>query len=165
MGNIFEDLFAENQPEYVKNLLQEKNLRVRMCESCKKELFSNKKILSFHSFDQLVSLMTNDFFEYTDEECCQVANLFYRTLRFKRILPLFVDDEGLDLASRCLISLGFFYDALENRSVRYGAPKPEFYRKVGKKVILNMEMKDLHNNFNNWENYFRDNLSNKLLRE
>ena len=54
-----------------------------------------------------------------------------------------------DLGSKCLLALGFFYDAPQSKFQRCAAPRPEFYREVGVYSLRMSDISDIGINFEN----------------
>jgi len=67
-----------------------------------------------------------------------------------------------DLGSNCLVSLSFFYPQMQKRHERRSAPEPEFYRRRGIESFEECRMPQIANNFENWENFIRENLADSL---
>lgn len=111
-----------------------------------------------------------------EEESMRIAGFFRRYIHHEgRFLPLAVDflekisslksgrgfyknykDLGEDFASRCLFSLAFFYDALDRLYKKYGAPRPEFYREMGKRTFESIGEESIAEHFENWEYFLRE---------
>jgi len=100
-----------------------------------------------------MTLLSLANFASSDRECIYVAGMLKHLLPKKNILPYCIDYAGYELASRCLVSLGLFFDAMEKRTKYHGAPEPEYYRKIGKQTFDKIGMTDVADNFTNWEEF------------
>jgi len=110
-------------------------------------------------FEQIICTLAGARFATSETECTCVAKMMCLTLPKSDILPLVTVHSGLDLASRCLISLGLFFRAIEERCKRRGAPPPRFYRNVGIMSCKKCDMDDVAQHFTNWESYLGENFA------
>ncbi len=105
------------------------------------------------SFNQLMLVFSQASFASSEQEQVDVASIVLKYIRETEIFPLVSKHEGLDLASRCLISLGLFKDKMVRSCNYHAAPTPEFYRNVGVSQFKILQRYDLSRNFTRWENF------------
>jgi len=148
--SLQEDIFGSGNLKDYKHLIKEAG----------KEIVSNydDSIIQRNSGDYLLAVVSQADFSSSDDECLNVVHLVRKFMKSNKgsTLPYVLEHNGLDLASRCLCSLSFFYDAVYDRSVRHGAPSPSYYRTVGKNVLINHEMKGVSAHFERWEHFLRE---------
>ena len=113
---------------------------------------SQDKILISEPLNILMFICCTAKFSSSEEESQQVAMIINKRIKENNPLPYVLDDKGLDLAEKCLISLSFFYPALVKRHKK-GAPSPEFYRDVSKKVFKANGYTDLAEHHKQWEQF------------
>jgi hypothetical protein len=104
-------------------------------------------------FEQVECLLSRVMFADSEEECICVAKMFCHVIRKKDILPLVTVHGGIELCSRCLVSLSLFVEALETRCRRHGTPAPCFYREQGIKCCRFCDMAEVAEHFVNWEGF------------
>ena len=102
--------------------------------------------------------MTAEFAD-SKEECQQVAIIVSKRLMDENPLPYIMDDEGLLLAEKTLISLSFYLKAMEKRYKYHGAPAPDFYRQASILVFKKNNLDSIAEHHQKWENF----LSERLL--
>jgi len=155
--NLTDYLFNED-PEYFKSNYN------KLIKQVGEELIKdNSKIIIKKPFDQIVSIIIQSEFSESEEECMNVVNLMNRYLK-KGSLPYYLNEENaLDFGANCLISLSFYYKALEERSIRQGAPNPNFYRNLGIGVLARNGMKSVSKHFRLWENFLGEYFPRRIL--
>ena len=99
-------------------------------------------------FDQILLVVMQADFAETDQERVSVASIL--CVPRKTVFPMVTEHRGLELAGRCLISLGLFGHAMEARKQR-GYPPPCFYRNVGKSTFAKAGMQEISEHFEKWE--------------
>jgi hypothetical protein len=104
-------------------------------------------------FEQVLCLLSRAAFAASEDECACVARMFMHVIRKTDVLPLVTVHSGIELSSRCLVSLSLFIRALETRCRRRGAPAPCFYREQGIKCCRLCDMEDVAEHFSNWEGF------------
>lgn len=120
-----------------------------------KILESQNKILLSKPLDIIMFICSTAKFSSSPEESSNVAVMVYKRLKEPNPLPYILDDRGIDLAEKILISLSFFRPALQNRW-RKGGPHPDFYRNYSKHIFKNEGLEDISNNHERWENFFME---------
>jgi len=99
--------------------------------------------------------MSSDFAD-SELECQTVAIAVYNNLKTAQPLPSLIVDSGLVFAEKTLISLSFFRDAMKKRTNNHGAPKPEYYRTLSKKVFAANDLEDVAKHHEKWENFLQE---------
>jgi hypothetical protein len=119
----------------------------------------SEEVLGKYPRDQLLNML----FEAgigKDEEVYYVSNIILSHLRnTSDILPLVTEHQGLNLASRSLVSLGFFPAYLEHLNRFHGFPKPGFYFEVCKSEFFKAGKIDLSLHLRDWIYYFNNRFS------
>lgn len=118
-----------------------------------KILQSQDKILSAEPLSILMFICCTASFASSEEESNQVALIVYKRLKERNPLPYIMDDRGIDLAEKILVSLSFFYPAMLKRHQK-GAPSPDFYRQYSKKIFETNGYLEIANNHERWERFF-----------
>jgi len=87
-------------------------------------------------------------------EASYVAHSVLVHLRNARdIIPAVTRHRGFDLASRCLVSLGFFLGYMQHLTDNHGYPSPEFYTNAGKQAFVEEGRRDVSEHFEGWTGY------------
>ena len=120
-----------------------------------KILQSQTKILASKPLDIIMFVCSTANFSSSPEECAQVAVIVYKTLKEKNPLPYILDDAGINLAEKILISLSFFKPALQRRWKK-GGPHPDFYRNYSKSIFANAGYIHISQHHEKWENFFSE---------
>ncbi len=120
-----------------------------------KILQSQSKFLTSKPLDIIMFVCSTANFTTSPEECTQVAVIVYRQLKEENPLPYILDDRGLTLAEKILVSLSFFKPALYRRWKK-GGPHPDFYRSHSKNIFANAGYDQLSDNHEKWENFFSE---------
>ena len=120
-----------------------------------KILQSQTKILTSKPLDIIMFICSTAKFSASPEEGSQVAVIIYNTLKEPNPLPYILDDTGIKLAEKTLISLSFFKPALYSRWKK-GGPHPDFYRNYSKQIFMNEGLECISNNHERWENFFSE---------
>jgi len=120
-----------------------------------KILQSQTKILTSKPIDIIMFICSTANFSTSPEECAQMAVMVYKKLKEENPLPYILDDRGLILAEKILISLCFFKPALQRRWKK-GGPHPDFYRNHSKTIFANEGYEHISANHEKWENFFSE---------
>lgn len=139
--------------EVISTLQDDKDCRPAINRHIGNALAKTDEIIEDLPFEQIICTLSGAGFADSETECVCVARMVYVTISKKDILPLVTVHSGVELASRCLVSLGLFIKAIEERSKRRGAPTPQFYRGVGIMSCKRCDMGDIAQHFTNWEGY------------
>ena len=118
-------------------------------------IFLNHGIVLSEPTNQLLLIVSKANFADTEEECVLIASIIYRYCN-QEVLPLVHQHHGMDLASRCLVSLSLFRKAMDVLHNHHGAPHPEFYRRVGIHAFSQTNHNQIANHFQNWENFLSE---------
>ena len=118
-----------------------------------KILETQHKVLMSKPLDIIMFICSTAKFSSSPEESSYVAVMIYKRLKEPNPLPYILDDKGLDLAEKILISLSFFKPALYARWKR-GGPHPDFYRSYSKSIFVSEGLEYVSVNHERWENFF-----------
>lgn len=157
MNDLFGKLSkTESEKKAILSLLEDSGSYPHLLKAMGKRLLENEDIILEDSIGQLMIITSIAPFAESQEECVNVAQTVNWGLNRTDILPLVSKHNGKDLANRCLISLAFFYRAMEERTKRYGCPNPEFYREIGTRTYYQIGMEDLGYHFQKWECFLQE---------
>lgn len=103
-------------------------------------------------------------FAETIEECWFVAVLLTKGVKNTKSLPTVLMEDrdgtirvfykhGLDVPARILTALTVFPEAVEARTRRYGAPAPDFYRKLSKAELRAQKQPAVAAHHEAWEDH------------
>jgi len=140
------------------NLLQDESSAPSMRKCIGYGIVGGDSIITTSPFDQLKMMMSTSGFADSDEECIDVARLVHHLINKIDVLPLVSTHNGMDLAARCLVSMSLFNKAMLERSKRKAYPAPYFYRKVGIKVLSEIDMESVSIHFDNWAGFVGERL-------
>jgi hypothetical protein len=136
---IWDDLVSNN--EALKKLAQ--------------ELQKSQDIAILNAEQQITLLFSQADFCHSFDERVYVARVFKKRIEDLDILPLVTEHQGLQLASKCLVSLSLFEGYMWHRTNRHGAPSPDFYRQVGKSQFERFGRADVARDFDDWTVYIK----------
>lgn len=145
-------LFNKNQIQYIKKLWQDKDCRPLVQKEIGKELLANKTFILGNSLNQLCCITSLAPFAYSEQEAISVAAMMFYCMKVNDIVPSLETHRGKEFASRCLITLGLFPQAMETRFNK-GGPKPDYYRGVAKMLFKQEDMIEVSEHFKNWEGF------------
>jgi hypothetical protein len=111
------------------------------------------KFLSSNPIDVICLVCLTAKFASSEDECHRVGVTVCQMIDEPNPLPYLHKDDPLTLASKTLISLSFFYKALEHRFLRHGAPSPRFYRNISKSVYKSNKQPDIAAHHEKWEGF------------
>ena len=140
------------------NLLQDESSAPAVRKRIGYDIAGSDEIITTMAFDQLKLVMSASCFADSDDECVDVAKLVYYLINKKDMLPLVSSHHGIDLASRCLVSLSLFMRAMVERSRRRTYPPPHFYRQVGMNALSEIDMVSVSVHFDNWAGFVGETL-------
>ena len=152
---LIEELFCSEAVNIIRDLYLENSNSTQLFYETfgHKILQSQEKILSSEPLSILMFICSTADFSSSVEESEQVAIIVYNRIKEKNPLPYFMDDKGLDLAEKCLVSLSFFYPAMVNRWKK-GAPNPNFYRQQSKLAFESKGFFQIAVHHEKWERFF-----------
>lgn len=116
---------------------------------------SQSKILLSKPLDIIMFICSAAAFSSSPQESSEVAVMIYNRMKEPNPLPYILDDQGIDLAEKTLVSLSFFRPALYRRWKK-GGPHPDFYRSCSKRIFKAEGLDDISNNHERWENFFME---------
>lgn len=156
MEALINNLFSQSQSEAIIKLWKDADSRSLIEKEIGKQILNSQKILATLPFTQLMFITSMASFATSLEETSDVASIIFWGINKKDILPLVSEHVGKELAYRCLVSLGFFKQAIIMRTERRAAPPLEFYRSAGIKAFKSIGEVDISNHFCLWENYISE---------
>ena len=117
-----------------------------------KLITDSSKIVISNAIDTLFMICLTAKFASSEDECNRVAITIYQYHdKTNQILPSIISDIGLKFASKSLMALSFYPQALEKRYKYHGAPKPKFYRELSKTIYKTCDQNDIAAHFEQWE--------------
>jgi len=152
---LIEELYSPNAVNLIRDLYHE-DVEARQTFYAafgNKILESQTKILSSKPLDIIMFICSTARFSSSPEESSRVAVMVYNRLKEPKPLPYMLDDRGIDLAEKTLISLSFFRPALYTRWKK-GGPHPDFYRNHSKNIFATEGLQSISDNHERWENFF-----------
>ena len=150
------ELFGEKDAEAMGRMWRDDpSLRHQIARQVGRKLMKSSEVLPLGN-EQFLALISLASFADSDDECIYVYGVLKHNLTNKYPFPLITEHKGYDLASRCLVSLGFFYRNMEKRTRYYGTPEPEFYREVGQDTFKKLGRRDVSEHFTSWEGFFQE---------
>lgn len=154
---LIQELYSQKAAELIRDLYYEDvNARESFYNAFGNRIFETReKILLSKPLDIMMFICSTAKFSSSPEESQQVAVIVYNRLKEPNPLPYVLDDLGIDLAEKCLVSLCFFKPALLKRWKK-GGPHPDFYRNYSKQIFESNGMYDISNNHDKWENFFSE---------
>jgi hypothetical protein len=113
----------------------------------------SSKFLSTNPIDVVCLICLTAKFASSEDECHRVGITVCQMIDNPDPLPYVHRDEPLILANKCLISLSFFYKALEHRFRLRAAPSPKFYRNTSKAIFKSNKQPDIAAHHEKWEGF------------
>ncbi len=159
-NTLIEQLYDSKDCEYIKTLYKEDpSCRLALKEAiANKVVLSKDKFLKYRPIDVLCMICLSSDFASSDDECYRVAITIFQYLnKPKNILPSLVEDKGLQFASKTLIALSLFHQALEKRWKFHAAPSPSYYRQVSKATFAQYGQNDVSLHHEKWEGFIGEN--------
>jgi hypothetical protein len=154
---LIDELYSPEDCTRIKAIYKEDpNSRKALLEAFGHKIIENQEILTSKPLDVLALICMTADFANSHEECQTVAVIVHKHINTANPLPYMLDDYGILLAEKCLVSLSFFLPALEARHKRKGAPSPSFYRKASKIMFSKFEHNDIAEHHEKWENFFSE---------
>lgn len=118
---------------------------------------ATEKIIVSHPIDVLYIICSAARFADSEDECLRIANMIYQYRKnTSHLLPSIIDDVGLKFASKTLISLSLYPQALERRQKYHGAPSPAFYRGISKSIFKANRQEDISSHHEQWEHFLAE---------
>jgi hypothetical protein len=155
MPVLIEELYTKEEQNSIKKLFKnDSSVHELIKEAFSRKILEKKdKILTTNALDVLCFLCLNSSFADDENECHTVSVLLYKNIKNLNILPLVTEEHGLNLASKCLVSLSLFKDRLEWRRQRYGYPGSDYYRKVSIMILKQHDHTNVARHHRLWEQF------------
>jgi hypothetical protein len=154
---LIDELYAPEDCERIKAIYSEDvSARQSLMQSFGHRIIANENILTSKPLDILALLCMTATFASSPLECQTVAVIVHKHILDANPLPYIVDDHGITLAEKCLVSLSFFLPAMESRHKRRGAPSPSFYRSASKIMFSRCDHQDIADHHEQWESFFAE---------
>lgn len=156
--SLIEQLYDSNSIDLIKSIYSEdKSSRDMLFQAIGQKIIESQEIfLIAKPLDILSLICMTASFASSKEECQQVAIILSKRLNDKNPLPYILDDQGLLLAEKTLVSLAFYSKAMEKRWRCKGAPMPSFYRNCSKLIFKKNNLDHLAENHEKWENFLSE---------
>jgi hypothetical protein len=113
----------------------------------------SETFLSTNPIDVICLVCLTAKFASSEDECHRVGITVSQMIDEPNPLPYIHMDEPLTLANKCLISLSFFYKALDYRFRMRAAPSPHFYRGISKSIFKSNKQPDIAAHHEKWEGF------------
>lgn len=153
---ISRDLYPQKESKIINQLWKEDpTIRHIIAKSIGKKLAESKEILG-NSNEQLLALISLADFAKSDNECFYIYGVIKKHFDNPDPFPRISEHSGYELASRCLVSLGFFEKKMELRRNIHASPSPDFYRRIGAQTFYNLGEHDISDHFIYWESFFKE---------
>ena len=154
---LIEELYSSKAVDLIKNLYEDDlDARENFYKAFGNKILESKdKILISKPLDIFLFICSTARFASSAEESNLVACIVYKRIKENSPLPYVLDDKGIDLAEKSLVSLSFFYPALLKRWKK-GGPHPDFYRQHSKKLFYSLGYSEIADHHEMWENFFSE---------
>ena len=154
---LIDELYAPEDCERIKAIYSEDvSARQSLMQSFGHRIIANENILTSKPLDILALLCMTATFASSPLECQTVAVIIHKHILDDNPLPYIVDDHGITLAEKSLVSLSFFLPAMERRHKRRGAPSPSFYRNASKIMFSRCDQQAIADHHEQWESFFAE---------
>jgi hypothetical protein len=154
---LIDELYAPEECERIKAIYSEDvSARQSLMQSFGHRIIANENILTSKPLDILALVCMTATFASSPLECQTVAIIVHKHILDADPLPYVVDDHGITLAEKCLVSLSFFLPAMERRHKRRGAPSPSFYRNASKIMFSRCDQQAIADHHEQWESFFAE---------
>lgn len=154
--SYIQNVFNEPRSEAIEKLWADPESRQILLAQVAIELPDYGAVIWRYPKEQILALAIQANFAGLDEAFCVGAIVNKYMNEVKDILPMITRHGGWELASRCLISLGFFRAYMERRTRRYNAPSPRFYQERGKAAFRNEGWPNIADHFEKWEQFLAE---------
>lgn len=154
--SVIKAIFAEKRTAAVEKLWADEETRKLLLEQVAIELPDCGVVIWRYPKEQVLALAAQAKFAEIDEAFCVGAIINKYMRETKDILPMITQHYGWELASRCLISLGFFWAYMEQRTRRFNAPSPNFYKARGREAFRNEGWESIATHFDKWLEFLAD---------
>ncbi len=154
-SSLIDELYSSDDCKRIRSFYNEdvslhKALRQAIGE---KIILAKDKIISTNPVDTVCLVCLTSKFASSEDECHRVAITVCQLIDVTDPLPYIHKDDPLTLANKALVSLSFFYNALEHRFRLRAAPSPSFYRGISKSVFKSNKQPDIAAHHEKWEGF------------
>ena len=155
MKTLIEQLYTNKECESIKDLYQNGTNKHLIQQAIGSKLIvSLDKIVNSKPLDIIYLTCLANKFAASDDEVFRVAITVYHYInKPKDVLPSLLNDSGLNLASKTLMSLSFRKQAMEYNWKYRAAPSPSFYRNISKQIFKNYKQYDIAAHHEQWEGF------------
>lgn len=155
MPVLIQELYSKEEQLNIKKLHgDDSSLHALLKKAFGQKILNAKnKVLITNALDIFCFLCLNSPFADDENECYTVSVLMYKNIKTLDILPLVTEEHGMNLASKCLVSLSLFKERLEWRRQRYGYPGADYYRKVSTMILKQHEHHNVARHHKLWEQF------------
>jgi hypothetical protein len=154
-SSLIDELYSSDDCKRIRSFYKEdvslhNTLRQAIGE---KITLAKDKFISTNPVDVVCLVCLTSKFASSEDECHRVAITVCQMIDEPEPLPYLHRDEPLTFANKALISLSFFYKALEHRFRLRAAPSPQFYRNISKSVFKTNKQPDIAAHHEKWEGF------------
>lgn len=148
--------YNNEEKKSIQSLWRDESCRLDVKKALGSKLAGSDSLIIGNSLNQLCLIMCQADFADTEDETITVAVIVLYCLKVPDILPSLAEHRGRAFAARSLVALGMFNKAMEERCQRRGAPKPDYYRQIGKLYFKQDNLPEIANHFKLWENFLAE---------
>jgi hypothetical protein len=157
--SVIESLFSEKRDGSIEKLWGGEEEKKLLLKEASNEIDDYPRIIWSYPNEQIIAIAMKARFACIDESF-RVGHIVNELMGETRdLLPKVTKHSGMGLATRCLVSTGFFWDYMETRTKRYGAPSPGFYMDAGRKAFYNSGWENIADNFSKWREFLAEEFS------
>ena len=155
MNALIDELYGPEDCKRVRDFYKSDNsLHSALRQAIGEQItLKSDKFLASNPIDVICLICLTAKFASSEDECHRVSITVAQMLNELDPLPYVHRDEPLILANKCLISLSFFYKALEHRFRTRAAPSPCFYRNTSKSIFKSNKQPDIAAHHEKWEGF------------
>lgn len=156
--SLIEQLYDKKSIDLIKSIYcEDESSRDALFKAIGEKIIESQEIfLIAKPLDILSLICMTASFASSKEECQQVAIIISKRINDENPLPYILDDNGLLLAEKTLVSLAFYSEAMEKRWKYKGAPKPSFYRDCSKLIFKKNNLDYIADNHEKWESFLSE---------
>ena len=155
MNALIDELYGPEDCKRIRDFYKEDNsLHLALRQAIGEQItIKSDTFLASNPVDVVCLVCLTSKFASSEDECHRVAITVCQLLGEPDPLPYVHKDDPLILANKTLISLSFFYKALEHRFLCHGSPSPAFYRNISKSVFKSNKQPDIAAHHEKWEGF------------
>jgi hypothetical protein len=152
---LIDELYEPEDCNKIRSFYKEDNsLHLALRQAIGEQItIKSNKFLNSNPIDVICLVCLTAKFASSEDECHRVSITVCQMINEPNPLPYIHLDEPLTLANKTLISLSFFYNALEHRFRTRAAPSPRFYRKISKEIFKSNKQGDIAAHHEKWEGF------------